>query len=144
MVCILPIKALRLAPIAGILLLAACAGKQGPAPATAAASASVQAPLAASTAAATATPSNAAKPTETGAFAIWLQSLRREASVKGISQRTLDQALSGIEPDQKVLDLDRNQPEFTLTFAQYAARTVTKQRIEQGRNLLEEHRPLLD
>ena len=138
MVCVLPIKALRLAPIAGILLLAACAGKQGPAPATAAA------PPAASAAVATATPNHAAKPTETGAFATWLQSLRQEASAKGISSRTLDQALSGIEPDQKVLDLDRSQPEFTLTFAQYAARTVTKQRIEQGRNLLDQYRPLLD
>ena len=50
----------------------------------------------------------------------------------------------GLEPDQKVLDLDRSQPEFTITFAQYRDRTVTKQRVDQGRNLLDEYRPLLD
>jgi len=142
MYCFLPLKALRLASIAGMLLLAACAGKQGPAPAAVSPSASIPAPPKES--AAMATESTAAQPASAGAFALWLEALRQEASAKGISQRTLDQALSGIEPDQKVLDLDRSQPEFTLTFAQYAARTVTRQRIEQGRNLLNEYRPLLD
>ena len=73
-------------------------------------------------------------------FADWLQGVRQEAAAKGVSQQTLDQALGGLEPDQKVLDLDRSQPEFTMTFAQYRARTVTKQRVDQGRNLLDEYR----
>src|SRR5581483_7064410 len=77
-------------------------------------------------------------------FSDWLQGVRQEAAARGVSQQTLNQALSGIEPDQSVLDLDRKQPEFVLTFAQYSAKTVTQQRIDQGRKLLDEYRPLLD
>jgi membrane-bound lytic murein transglycosylase B len=139
---VLPLKALRLAPIAGMFLLAACADKPGQATPALNPSTSVHTPPAATAAAAMA--NSPAQPAQSGAFALWLQALRQEASARGISPRTLDQALNGIEPDQKVLDLDRNQPEFTLTFAQYAARTVTRQRIEQGRKLLDEYRPLLD
>ena len=115
-----------------LALLTACASQ----PARAPAMPSAPAAPSASTATAPATPS--------GSFADWLQGLRQEAAAKGISQQTLDQALAGLEPDQKVLDLDRSQPEFTITFAQYRARTVTKQRVDQGANLLEEYRPLLD
>jgi membrane-bound lytic murein transglycosylase B len=121
-----------------ITLLAACAGRPAPAPPPAAAAAP-SAP-AQSTAMAETVPS----PTTGASFADWLQGVRQEAASQGISQQTLDAALAGIEPDQKVLDLDRSQPEFTLTFAQYAAKTVTKQRIDQGRNLLDQYRPLLE
>jgi len=118
-----------------LALLTACAGQPARAPATP----SAPAPSA-STAVAPAAP--AQQPS--ASFTDWLQGVRQEAMAKGISQQTLDQAFAGLEPDQKVLDLDRSQPEFTITFAQYRARTVTKQRIDQGRNLLAEYRPLLD
>jgi membrane-bound lytic murein transglycosylase B len=118
-----------------LALLTACAGQPARAPATP----SAPAPSA-STATAPAVP--AQQPNAN--FADWLQGVRQEAAAKGVSQQTLDQALGGLEPDQKVLDLDRSQPEFTITFAQYRARTVTKQRVDQGRNLLDEYRPLLD
>ena len=52
-------------------------------------------------------------------FASWLRDLRAEAVRKGISQATLDTALSQIKPIPRVIELDRKQPEFTLTFAQY-------------------------
>jgi len=132
---LLPARSLKPA-LAGLtlVLLAACAGQPARAPATPAAP-----PPAPSTSAAPApaAPANAS-------FADWLQGVRQEAAARGVSQQTLDQALGGLEPDQKVLDLDRSQPEFTITFAQYRARTVTKQRVDQGRNLLDEYRPLLD
>jgi len=86
----------------------------------------------------------APSPATGASFADWLQGVRQEAAGQGISQQTLDAALAGLEPDQKVLDLDRSQPEFTITFAQYAAKTVTRQRIDQGRNLLDQYRPLLE
>ena len=131
-------KPMRPALLGGILLaaLAACADQpaKGPAP-------TASAPVAATTAPAQA----AAAPAVQGAsFEAWLQGVRQDAAARGVSGATLDQALAGIEPDQKVLDLDRRQPEFTITFAQYSAKTVTRQRIDQGRKLLEEYRPLLD
>ncbi|HSY85691.1 MAG TPA: lytic murein transglycosylase, partial [Verrucomicrobiae bacterium] len=136
MTLVFPSRSLKPA-LAGLTLalLTACASQPARAPAAASAPAAPSAGTAAA-------PAMSATPS--GSFADWLQGLRQEAAAKGISQQTLDEALAGLEPDQKVLDLDRSQPEFTITFAQYRDRTVTKQRVDQGRNLLDEYRPLLD
>jgi membrane-bound lytic murein transglycosylase B len=77
-------------------------------------------------------------------FDAWLADLRQEALGKGISARTLDQAFAGVAPIPRVVELDRRQPEFTLTFEQYLARVVPDQRVERGRRLLKEHAELLD
>lgn len=130
-------RALRLA-LAGLLLtLAACAGRQT------ATTASPAAPVPQASSAAPSEPV-APLPAPGASFTEWLQGVRQQAASQGVSQQTLDAALAGIQLDQKVLDLDRSQPEFTITFAQYVAKTVTKQRINQGRKLLDEYRPLLD
>ncbi|ADH86343.1 lytic murein transglycosylase [Desulfurivibrio alkaliphilus] len=76
-------------------------------------------------------------------FEQWLTELRQEAKGRGISATTLDAALTGIEPIPRVIELDRQQPEFTLTFVQYRDRVVPQSRINMGRRLLEEHRELL-
>ncbi len=77
-------------------------------------------------------------------FESWLMDLRREAQAKGITPRTLDEALTGVRPIDRVLELDRRQPEFTLTFRDYLARVVNDARVEKGRRLLEENRALLE
>jgi membrane-bound lytic murein transglycosylase B len=77
-------------------------------------------------------------------FAAWLQSFRAEAHGAGISNGTLDAALAGLEPVQKVLDLDRHQPETTITFQQYIAHVVNPQRIAAGRQRLADNRTLLE
>lgn len=77
-------------------------------------------------------------------FASWLVDLRQEARANGISDAVLDRALTGVEPLPRVIELDRKQPEFTLTFQQYLDRTVTPSRVERGRRLLAEHGPLLE
>lgn len=77
-------------------------------------------------------------------FADWLKDLRRDAESKGISKRTLNEALQNVQPIDRVLELDRKQPEFTLTFRDYLARVVNDARVEKGRRLLEEHKALLE
>lgn len=81
---------------------------------------------------------------ETPVFATWLKDFRAEAAALGISQATLEQSLSDLEPDPEVLELDRRQPEFSQTFWAYLSRRVTPARIELGRELLAKHRPLLE
>jgi membrane-bound lytic murein transglycosylase B len=76
-------------------------------------------------------------------FAAWLSNLRAEAAGKGISESTLDAALKDVEPIERVIDLDRRQPEFTRTFWTYLERRVTPERVERGRDLLRKHRDLL-
>ena len=76
-------------------------------------------------------------------FQAWLKELRAEASQKGISDTTLDAALTGIKPIPRVVELDRKQPEFTLTFDQYMNRVVPRSRVEKGRKKLAENKAIL-
>ena len=76
-------------------------------------------------------------------FKNWLQSLRREAAVKGISDATLNAALKDIAPAKKVIALDRHQPEFTQTFWSYLNQRVNEERVKRGQTLLETHHRLL-
>ncbi len=48
------------------------------------------------------------------------------------------------EPLDRVLELDRRQPEFSQTFWQYLDKRVTAQRVERGRQMLAEHADLLE
>jgi membrane-bound lytic murein transglycosylase B len=77
-------------------------------------------------------------------FETWLMELRQEAMDRGISATTLDAALCGTEPIQKVIDLDQRQPEFVDTFWNYLDRRVNERRIEAGRQLLVDYGPLLE
>lgn len=77
-------------------------------------------------------------------FATWLDEVRREASARGVSASTLDAALTGVAPIPRVIELDRRQPEATLSVERYLAHVVTPARIQRGRAHLHEHRTLLD
>ena len=77
-------------------------------------------------------------------FSSWLNGVRDEAKGLGIGEATLDEALAGIEPIPRVIELDRRQPEFTLTFKQYLERVVNDRRARIGKRKLTEHRALLD
>jgi peptidoglycan lytic transglycosylase B len=77
-------------------------------------------------------------------FQGFLAELRAEARRAGISPATLDRAFIGVQPNQKVLDRDRHQPEFTMTWAQYRALLITDQRITNGRLAYAQSRVLLE
>ena len=77
-------------------------------------------------------------------FDAWLQDLRAEARNAGIGAGTLESALANVAPINRVIELDRRQPEFTQTFWTYMDKRVSEGRIERGRELLVKHRPLLE
>jgi membrane-bound lytic murein transglycosylase B len=81
---------------------------------------------------------------ETPAFEAWLAQLRHDALAAGISGGTLDTALAGIAPIERVVELDRRQPEGRFTFEQYNQRVLSQSRIERGQQLYREHRELLE
>jgi membrane-bound lytic murein transglycosylase B len=80
----------------------------------------------------------------TPAFDAWVTALRREAEGRGIGAATLDAALHDVQPIPQVLDLDRKQPEFSMTFDDYFAKVSSTERIVEGRRLLALHRTRLD
>ena len=79
-----------------------------------------------------------------GSFAEWREGVRSEALSLGISAATFDAAFAGVEPIPRVIELDRSQPEVTLTFAQYVERVVPESRVAKGRELLAAHRDILE
>lgn len=76
-------------------------------------------------------------------FSRWLTDVRAEATSEGISQHTLDRAFAGVLPIPRVVELDRQQPEFVQTFWRYFGSRVTPERVLRGRENLKEHHELL-
>jgi membrane-bound lytic murein transglycosylase B len=77
-------------------------------------------------------------------FQSWIRGVRRDALAQGIAAATLDRALGGVAPIPRVIELDRRQPESTLTFSEYIERVVSPQRRENARERLVENSALLD
>ncbi len=76
-------------------------------------------------------------------FATCVNRYMEAARKKGISEELIATALANVSLSERVLELDRRQPEFTTTFADYLNRRVTVERVEKGRALLARHRELL-
>ena len=72
-----------------------------------------------------------------------LDRLQAQAKSEGIRAQTIANVFPGIEIRQRVLELDRKQPEFTTTFADYIGRRVTATRVDKGRQLYQQHKTLL-
>ncbi|MFZ6764215.1 lytic murein transglycosylase [Pseudoroseomonas sp. WGS1072] len=80
----------------------------------------------------------------TSSFEAFMAEVASDARRAGISQSVLQRALTGIRPNEKVLELDRRQPEFTLTWEQYRDSRLSAQRIERGRQAFQANQALLD
>jgi membrane-bound lytic murein transglycosylase B len=77
-------------------------------------------------------------------FALCIASLKETARKEEISPAVIDQVLDQVSQSERVLELDSRQPEFTQTFAAYFNARVTDSRISKGRELLDQHRSLLE
>ncbi len=77
-------------------------------------------------------------------FDHWLAGLRQDALAQGIRPATLDRALAGLEPLQRVIELDRQQPETVISYADYLRHAVTPERCAAARERLAQNRALLD
>jgi len=92
-----------------------------------------------------------AQPPEPGAempdaagFPAFIQDFRQDALAQGISAPTLDRTLTTAKFLPHVIELDRRQPELTLSFQDYVDLVVTPARIDAGRAKLAENKQLLD
>lgn len=77
-------------------------------------------------------------------FSGCVQNILTMASREGIPPAVARPALEGLTPDQRVLDLDARQPEFTLTLGRYLNNAISAERIAKGRQMLGQHRALLE
>lgn len=86
----------------------------------------------------------AQQPLSAEGFADFIAGVRAEALQKGISAATLDDAFAGVKPIDRIIELDRKQPEFTLTFEEYVSRLVNADRVALARTRYAENRALLE
>lgn len=77
-------------------------------------------------------------------FTNWLRSFQTRAARRGITRDTLAQAFRNIEYLPDVIELDRNQSEFTKTIWEYLDTAVSNARVRNGRAALRRHARVLD
>lgn len=68
-------------------------------------------------------------------FSKCIAGLQDKARAERLPAWIVDDVMAKLEPQPRVLELDKAQPEFTQTFADYLYRRVTPGRIERGRQL---------
>jgi lytic murein transglycosylase len=66
-------------------------------------------------------------------FSGCVATLREDAARSGISAKTVDAAFNGLEPDMKVLDFQRQQPEFKTPVWDYVDGLVEDDRVADGK-----------
>lgn len=77
------------------------------------------------------------------AFASCMARLQSSAAAQGITAERFSAITAGLQPDPSVLPLLDAQPEFTTPIWDYLAALVDRQRVEDGRVQLQQHRELL-
>jgi membrane-bound lytic murein transglycosylase B len=77
-------------------------------------------------------------------FRSCLSTLGERARSEGVDATVVAAVLGDTRHLERVIELDRSQPEFTRTFADYYDNRVTEGRVARGRALYAEHRELLE
>jgi membrane-bound lytic murein transglycosylase B len=77
-------------------------------------------------------------------FNRWVQDFWPAAQAEGISRATFEVAFSGVTPDPEVLQKASNQAEFVKPMWDYVASAASEKRVATGRQMLAQHRALLD
>jgi lytic murein transglycosylase len=66
-------------------------------------------------------------------FSSCVANLRADAARAGISRETLDSAFNGLQPDMKVLEFEKQQPEFKTPIWDYVQGLVDEERVNDGK-----------
>ncbi|MBB4956005.1 lytic murein transglycosylase [Agrobacterium vitis] len=74
----------------------------------------------------------------------FLQGVKADAIKNGATEAAVDKALAGAQIDQKVLARDRSQGVFKQTFTEFSSRTISKGRLDQGKQKLQQYKSVFD
>jgi lytic murein transglycosylase len=66
-------------------------------------------------------------------FSSCVANLRADGGRAGISRETLDSAFNGLQPDMKVLEFEKQQPEFKTPIWDYVQGLVDEERVNDGK-----------
>ncbi len=76
----------------------------------------------------------------TGNFSRWLTQFKKEARAKGVTGRTISSAAPYLTFSQRIVNLDRRQSFFALSFLKFSDRLASNHRIRRGPKLIKKHR----
>jgi membrane-bound lytic murein transglycosylase B len=76
-------------------------------------------------------------------FPTFVAGVRTDALARGISEATVDRALTGLEPSPSVIERDQTQTEAVLTVDQYLSRRLTRPLVRTARQMAARHDALL-
>ena len=82
--------------------------------------------------------------TEDKVFQIWKSDLKKEAITLGVKNDTFDKVFSTVRIIDKVIELDRRQPERKITFQEYLNKALSFKRIKLGREKYINYKKELD
>jgi len=68
----------------------------------------------------------------TGSFERWLADFKKEALAQGISQAAISAASPYLVYDQRIINIDRGQRIFGLTFLEFSDKTIPAYRLQTG------------
>jgi membrane-bound lytic murein transglycosylase B len=72
-------------------------------------------------------------------FDTWLADLRKEASSKGVSDETLDQAFANLAPDPVIVARDRTQPEQMQSLDEYISTRLNRKLLTRAADAATTH-----
>ena len=76
-------------------------------------------------------------------YSVWLNEFKIKAEKSGISKETIE-TLNRVKIIPRIIELDRNQPEFKLTLSQYLKNVVSDKRKKKGIAKIRENWSLLE
>lgn len=76
-------------------------------------------------------------------FVAWRQAVADEAIKSGVDRDLVEETILQARFIPRIIELDRKQPEKTITFAKYAKNVLPQARIKKGRELYHRHRNIL-
>ncbi len=76
-------------------------------------------------------------------FGVWLSEFITQAKSEGVSDVTLNSAFANTAPIDRIIELDRKQPEGTKTLSEYLEGAVNMTRIVDGKSNLADNLDLL-
>jgi lytic murein transglycosylase len=79
-----------------------------------------------------------------GDFGQFLQGVKAEALQQGLSEQAADRVLGSARLDQNILNHDRGQSVFRMTFVDFSQRIISANRMQQGQANLQRHASVFD
>lgn len=76
-------------------------------------------------------------------FEKWKKDFKETALSQGVRKSNLNKVLSEVKLLKNVLDSDKKQSEFLLSFWDYTTRTLSESRIKKGREILKQNQAFL-